>query len=258
MKYLKVPVFLCVLAVLTFPVFLQAMSEAEEPREVFHPQIRQTSGPVMVKGEMYATWEPAEPGMLLLSGDVVKTEKSGYALIEFASGTVEIFETTVMVIPSIDVKDRMKDIHEVFVEEGNTLFDINPLGVDRGFKFRTLNVQGGVKGTMFTVGYNEGQTSVDVYRGVVQVSDSEGSAETMVDLGAGDSLRVAEKDDFDNVEKFDPEDALGSYDYRVPPGLDGSGIPSDFNADPDNNGVRDRGIGEGRDKDDKVKDDDKD
>ena len=55
MKYLKFPVFLCVLAVLTFPVFLQAMSEAEEPREVFHPQIRQTSGPVMVKGEMYAT-----------------------------------------------------------------------------------------------------------------------------------------------------------------------------------------------------------
>lgn len=247
----KLSIFLGVMLVLTFPVVLLAMSSAEEPGEVYHPQIREASGPVMVKGEKYAIWEPAEEGMLLLAGDVIRTEKKGYAVIEFASGTVEIFETTVMVIPSTGLKDRKKDIREVIVEEGNTLFDINHLGVERGFEFRTLNVQGGVKGTMFTVGYNDGETSVDVYRGVVQVSDVEGSMETMVDMTAGDSLRVVDKDDFQDVEQFDPDEALDNYSYNVPPGLDGTGTPSDFNANPDNNGVRDRGAGEGLDKDDK-------
>jgi hypothetical protein len=251
MRDIKLSVLLSVIIVLTFPVFLQAMSSATEPGEVFHPQIKETSGPVMIKGEKHATWESAKKGMLLLSGDVLKTEKKGYAAIEFASGTVEIFETTVMVIPSVDLKDRKKDIREVFVEEGKTLFDINHLGVDRGFRFRTVNVQGGVKGTMFAVGYDEGETSVEVYRGVVKVSDPEESAETMVDLRAGDSLRVVSRDDFQNVESFDVDDAMESYIYRVPPGLDGIKTPSDFNANPDNKGVRDRGVGEGRDKADK-------
>jgi hypothetical protein len=254
MKALKLSVFLGLLMVLILPFPLRAMSEAVETKEVYHPQIRKTSGPVTVKGVKYAIWEPAAEGMLLLAGDVLKTEKDGYAVIEFASGTVEIFETTVVVIPSVGSYDRKKDIREVFVEEGNTFFDINHLGVEKGFEFRTRNVQGGVKGTMFTVGYREGRTSVGVYRGVVQVSDLEGSVETMVDLNAGDSLSVVEKEDFKDIEQFDPDEALENYSYNVPPGLDGSDVPSDFNANPDNNGVRDRGAGEGRDKDDKDKD----
>lgn len=240
--------------VVCFSGAAMAMSSADEQVDIFYPQIVETSGPVKVKGVKYEIWEPAEEGMLLLAGDMLKTGEGGYATIEFPSGTVELYETTVMVIPSIGVKDRKKDIREIAVEEGNVLFDINPLGVERGFEFRTKNVQGGVKGTVFTVSYIDEGTTVNVYRGVVQVSDLLGTEETLVDLKAGESLRVEGQADFQDVTRFDADTALADYSYNVPPGLDGKGLPADYNANPDNNGVRDRGQGVGRDKQDKDKD----
>jgi len=246
MGNLKKCLILVFLMTLSMPAVLSAMSGSGNPEEVFHPQIKETKGPVMVKGKMYAVWEPAEEGMLLLAGDVVRTEKGGFARIEFPSGTIEIYETTVMVIPSIGPDNRKKDIRDVVVEEGSVLFDINPLGVERGFEFRTKNVQGGVKGTLFTVSYKEDGTSVNVYRGVVRVSDLEGSEETTADLTAGSSVRIKERPDFGKVHRFDPQSALEDYSYDVPPGLDGKGLPSDSNANPDNRGVRDRGKGLGR------------
>ena len=247
MRCLSGTLVLVAIIFLGFPGVLCAMSSSEEPGEVYHPQVRETSGPVMVKGAKYSIWEPVEEGMLLLSGDVLKTGKEGFARIEFASGIIDIYETTVMVIPSIGIHERKKDFREVVVQEGNVLFDINHLGVERGFEFRTKNVQGGVKGTMFTVSYLEGGTSVSVYRGVVQVSDLEGSENTQVKLTAGKTVRVEKRTDFNVVRGFDPEIALENYKYNVPPGLDGKGIPSDYNANPDNNGVRDRGTGHGKD-----------
>ena len=247
MKLFSGTMVLAVSIVFSLPGALCAMSSGEEPGQVYHPQIRETRGPVMVKGAKYSIWEPAEEGMLLLSGDVLRTEKKGFARIEFASGIIELYETTVMVIPSIGIQERKKDFREVVVQEGNVLFDINPLGVERGFEFRTKNVQGGVKGTMFTVSYVEGGTSVNVYRGVVQVSDLEGSEDTQVELVAGKSVRVKKRPDFNVVQDFDPALALESYSYNIPPGLNGKGLPADNNANPDNNGVRDRGTGHGKD-----------
>jgi len=219
------------------------MSSAEEPGEVFHPQIREIRGPVMVKGAKYSIWEPAEAGMLLLSGDVLRTEKGGFARVEFASGIIELYETTVMVIPSIGVQDRKKDIQEVIVQEGKTLFDINPLGVQKGFQFRTKNVQGGVKGTLFTVSYLNDGTAVNVYRGEVFVSDLEGTPGTMKSLDKGKALRVNHDSGFSNVKRFDPESALEDYKYNIPPSLDGKGLPADYNANPRNKGIRNRGTG---------------
>ena len=247
MRFFSGTMVLAVSIVFSLPGALYAMSSGEEPGQVYHPQIRETRGPVMVKGAKYSIWEPAEEGMLLLSGDVLRTEKKGFARIEFASGIIEVYETTVMVISSIGIQERKKDFREVVVQEGNVLFDINPLGVERGFEFRTMNVQGGVKGTMFTVSYLEGGTSVNVYRGVVQVSDLEGSEDTQVELVAGKSVRVKKRPDFNVVQDFDPALALENYSYNIPPGLNGKGLPSDNNANPDNNGVRDRGTGHGKD-----------
>ena len=230
-------IFLCL------PAGLRAMSSGEEPGKVYHPQVRETIGPVVVKGAQGSIWEPVEEGMLLLSGDVLKTDKVGFARIEFASGIIELYETTVLAIPSIGVQDRKKDIQEVSIEEGKALFDINPLGVERGFEFRTKNIQGGVKGTMFTVSYLDGGTSVNVYRGVVRVSDLERSESSQVELLAGNTVRVEKRTDFRGVQKFDPELALDNYRNNIPPGLDGKGFPADYNANPGNKGVRKRGAG---------------
>jgi hypothetical protein len=243
MRFFSGTMVLAVSIVFSLPGALCAMSSGEEPGQVYHPQIMETRGPVMVKGAKYSIWEPAEEGMLLLSGDVLRTDKKGFARIEFASGIIELYETTVMVIPSIGNQERKKDFREVVVQEGNVLFDINPLGVERGFEFRTKNVQGGVKGTMFTVSYLEGGTSVNVYRGVVQVSDLEGSEDTQTRLVAGNLVRVEKLTDFRAVQQFDPDLAMENYSYNVPPGLTGKGFPSDYKANAKNKGVRNRGAG---------------
>ena len=241
MRSLVYMLVLAVSIVLSLPATVCAMSSAEEPGQVFHPQISEIRGPVMVKGAKYSIWEPAEEGMLLLSGDVLRTEKSGFARIEFASGIIEIYETTVVVIPSIDVVENKKDIREVIIEEGKTLFDINPTGVENGFQFRTKNVQGGVKGTLFTVSYLNDGTAVNVYRGKVFVSDLDGTPGTMTSLAKGKALRVEGDSGFSNIRGFDPDFALEDYKYNNPPGLNGKGLPADYNANPGNNGVRNRG-----------------
>ncbi|MCJ7499831.1 FecR family protein [bacterium] len=243
MRFLGGTMLLAVSIVFCLPGVLCAMSGSEELGQAYHPQIRETRGSVMVKGAKYNIWEPAERGMLLLAGDILRTEKGGFARIEFASGIIELYETTVMVIPSIGVQDRKKDIQEVSIEEGKALFDINPLGVERGFEFRTKNIQGGVKGTMFTVSYLEEGTSVNVYRGVVRVSDLERSESSQVELLAGNTVRVEKRTDFRAVQKFDPELAIENYRNNIPPGLDGKGFPADYNANPGNKGVRKRGAG---------------
>jgi len=242
-KYFMTNFVLVLGLVMTVPAPLWAMSSSGEPTRAYHPQVRETRGPVMIKGAKYSLWEPAEKGMLLLSGDVLRTEKGGYARVEFASGVIELYETSVLVIPSIGVQDRKKDIQEVVVEEGKALFDINPLGVERGFQFRTKNIQGGVKGTLFTVSFLEGGSAVNVYRGVVQVSDPARTEETRVELKAGKSVRVEKRADFKKVSGFDPSVALEDYQHRVPPGLNGKGLPADNNANPRNKGIRKRGGG---------------
>jgi len=223
------------------------MSGAEKAPDFFHPTISEIKGEVAVKGVKTNSWEEARQGMLLLSGDTLRTKEGGFARIDFAGGVMEIYETTVVVIPSVDLQDRKKDLQEVFIEEGKTLFDINPRGVERGFRFRTKNIQGGVKGTLFTVSYLENGTSVNVYRGVVQLrsrEESEGGPEVL--LKAGNSVRVRSKEDLGDIKGFDPSFALEDYRNNLPPGLDGKGLPADYNADPDNRGVRSRGEGLGR------------
>ena len=208
-------VLMIVLLLLCLPAVVVAMSSADGAPEAFHPTITEVKGQVEVKSIKYPVWEEVQEGMLLLTGDILRTKKGGFARIEFASGIIELYETTVMVIPSIGVQDRKKDIQEVIVDEGKALFDIDPLGVERGFEFRTKNIQGGVKGTLFTVSYLEGGTAVNVYRGKVQVSDLEGSEDTQVELLAGYAVRVENRTDFSNVQEFDPESGLEEFNNKV-------------------------------------------
>lgn len=228
---------------LFLPSILCAMSTADELTQVFHPIVKETRGPVVVKGMKYSLWEEARVGMLLLSGDILRTEEEGFARIEFPSGTIELYENTVIVIPSIEFEERKKDIRDVVVESGNTLFDINPTGVERKFQFQTRNVQGGVKGTLFTVSYLREGTAVNVYRGIVHVYDLEGSPYSQVELFAGEAVRVEMISDFKLVRGFDPEYALENYKYNIPPGLNDKGLPADYNANSKNKGKRNRGVG---------------
>jgi len=214
-----------------------------ETSSAFHPVITGIEGSVKVMGLKYSLWEPATEGTLLLSGDMVKTGWGSRAEVRFLSGTVQLYENSLLVIPSIGVQDRKKDIQEIVVEEGDVLFDINPMGVERQFEFRTRNIQGGVKGTVFTVSYVHDGTTVNVYEGTVWISEPGRERVNLKVLEAGDAIRIESSRDFSSdVRGFDPDYNIEDYSYSVPPGLDSqSRLPADYNADPDNNGVRTRG-----------------
>ena len=103
----------------------------------------------------------------------------------------------------LGVQERKKDIQDVVVEEGDALFDINPLGVQRQFEFRTKNIQGGVKVTVFMVSYvNEG-TTVSVHKGTVWVSEPGRDKGKVKVLEEGDAIRLEAVDDFNDVLVFD-------------------------------------------------------
>ena len=244
-KHFKATVLLAALLTLPFTVFAGDTVKGDG-ESAYHPLITHVKGDVMVMGENQSEWEPAEGGTLLYSGDIIKTGVDASAEIMFLSGKVQLYQNAVLIIPSTGVQDRKKDIKEVFVEEGSALFDINPTGVKREFEFRTKNLQGGVKGTRFTVSYLEGGTSVAVYRGKVVVSDLDRSEKSMKSLTAGRSVRAEGEKGFGKIRGFDPEFDVDNYSYTVPPGLDSRGMPADYNANPDNRGVRDRGAGGGR------------
>lgn len=218
----------------------------DDPTTAYHPVITMLEGSVKVMGEKYGVWEPAEVGLLLLSGDVVKTDRGSSAEIQFLSGKVRIYENSMLVVPSIGVQDRKKDIQDIVVDEGDVLFDINPLGLQKHFEFRTKNVQGGVKGTVFMVSYVNDGTTVSVYRGTVWVSGLGEAKAMMKVLKAGQAIRFDTGDeDFNDIREFDPDDSCiqdyQDYTYNAPPGLDDQDrVPSDSNANEDNNGVRTR------------------
>jgi hypothetical protein len=230
-------------AVLLLPgVVYAGNTNGDVSNSVYHPLITHVDGNVRVMGKKHSVWEPAEVGTLLLSGDIVKTGADASAEIMFLSGKIQLYQNSVLIIPSTGVQSRKKDIKEIVVEKGNALFDINPLGVRREFEFKTRNVQGGVKGTKFTVSYLENGTSVVVYKGKVIVSDLDRSRETKRDLIAGTAIRVEDEGPFKEARVFDPDFDINEYNYAVPPGLDSRGMPADNNANPKNKGVRKRGI----------------
>ncbi len=240
----KVLTLTIVLLLAVSPLAAEARGTSEgSPGKAYHPLITALDGTVKVKGIKYGIWEPAEVGTLLLSGDIVKTGSDSMAEVQFISGKVQLYENSVMIIPSIGVQLRKKDIEEIVVQDGSVFFDINPMGVMREFEFRTKNVQGGVKGTMFTVTYMDQTTSVNVYDGVVEVSDAERNDDSKVRLIKGNSLMVEESSGFGKVKNFDPSSALEQYKYNISPGLVGKGVPSDYRADPSNKGKRIRGQG---------------
>ena len=215
---------------------------AQDDVAAYHPVVTVVEGSVKVMGLKYSMWEPVTEGTLLLSGDTVKTGWNSRAEIRFLGGTVQLYENSVLIIPSIGVQDRRKDIQEVVVEEGDVLFDINPIGVKRQFEFRTKNIQGGVKGTVFRVSYVHEGTTVNVYEGTVWVSAVGRERAGLKVLEAGSSIRVDSTCDLAAADRTSTTADLADYSYSVPPGLDSqSRLPSDFNADPDNEGLRTRG-----------------
>ena len=199
---------------------LQAMGSTDSAMgriKAFHPVITLEKGEVTVKGSESEGWEQASVGMLLFSGDTVVTGKASQAEIQFASGAVRIYENSSIVIPSIGENSRLKDVREIFIDNGAGTFKINPQGTKGGFEFRTKTVQGSVRGTVFTVTVKKNRTMVAVFSGMVEVSDSEGTPGSSVTLEKGQAIIASDSEGLGEVKSIDTLDAWKDWENDSTP-----------------------------------------
>ena len=149
-------------AAIVLAVFLMVFSmdlRAEERNTASSPPVvTSVEGSVKIIGKSGPAWRTARVGTLLRSGDRVKTGPKSISEIRFPSGKIRLYENSVLIVPDIRGRGGDRDIRRVVVRDGSAVFDINPQGVRRKFEFRTRNVQGGVKGTRFAVGYRDGES----------------------------------------------------------------------------------------------------
>ena len=250
---MKLRVFLLpVILILAAAGNLQAMGSTDSAIgriKAFHPVITLEKGEVTVKGAESEGWEQASVGMLLFSGDTVVTGKASQAEIQFASGAVRIYENSSIVIPSIGENSRLKDVREIFIDNGTGTFKINPQGTKKGFEFRTKTVQGSVRGTVFTVTVKTDKTIVTVSSGLVEVSDSEGTPESSVTLEKGQGIISDSSEGLGEVLSFEPKNVWDDWEKNNTPdttSLDPIDTVND--SDKDSKGTKDHGAGVGSNK----------
>ncbi|MDH3212375.1 MAG: FecR family protein [Myxococcales bacterium] len=113
------------------------------------------------------SWRPAEAGEALAPGDVVRTGRDGRVELDLGTGTVRLYGDSLMRIPA----DAMgpHGAEAVRIERGHSRFDVLRRDDASRFEVRMPEVVVSVKGTRFSVGFDERQASVSVYRGLVGV-----------------------------------------------------------------------------------------
>jgi len=198
-KYLLI----LVLMVAFMPVTAYGMASFDYP--VVNPILSVVDGDVTIKWSGMSQWDAAEAGMLLNSGDSVKTGPGSKAEISCATGKMRLYENTVIIIPEVVDEGDKKDIRKVKLEDGAGIFKIKKRGVEKGFEVHTKHIIAGVKGTLFAVvtSIDDDFSRVAVYSGVVEVTDTAGTPETATELGKATSID-AQPGGLSDVQDFEP------------------------------------------------------
>ena len=209
-----------ILAVALMPVTAYGMASFDYP--VVNPILSVVDGDVTIKWSGMSQWDAAEAGMLLNSGDTVKTGPASKAEISCATGKMRLYENTVVIIPEVVDEGDKKDIRKVKLEDGAGMFKIKKRGVEKGFEVHTQHIIAGVKGTLFAVvtSIDDDFSRVAVYSGVVEVTDTAGTPETAIELGKDTSVD-AHPEGFSDVQDFESGGEwngwLGSSQYLDTP-----------------------------------------
>jgi ferric-dicitrate binding protein FerR (iron transport regulator) len=180
---------------------------------VQQPVLSIAEGDVTVKPAA-GDWGAASAGMLLNTGDSVRTGPGAKAEISCATGKMRLYENTIIVIPEVVDEGDKKDVRQVNLEEGTGLFRIRKRGVEKGFEVHTQQIIAGVKGTLFAVQTTGqgGYSRVAVYSGLVEVSDLKRSPGSINLLGKGQAVEARENGDGSTDTKdFDPDNAWGRW-----------------------------------------------
>jgi len=146
------------------------------------------------------TWQTVSGEVHLQPGDVLRTGAKSKAELEFQGGVIRMYENTILELPK-EVKQvaktRITEKTTTQLRQGKSIFKILKDSLERPFEVVTPSLIAGVKGTIFKVIQEEQVKSVEVFEGLVEVSNRE-RLEERVNVGMG------QKTLFENGRLTDP------------------------------------------------------
>jgi hypothetical protein len=168
------------LALAALAISVHAGAEADAPAA----HVLRVSGVVEVTSVGKPGWRPARAGLALPAGATLRTGDTGRAEVALASGTVRVYENSLLRVPGSD-----REAERVRLDKGAALFDVT---LPRGGQFHveTPEAVAAVKGTRFLVETARGSVAAGVYEGVVELSElgRDAAAPVLVREGFGAML----------------------------------------------------------------------
>lgn len=136
-------------------------------------QVLFVDGPVEIGSGEPPAWRPAQVGDTLSPGDSVRTGYKARAELDLGSGTVKLYENSLLRLPSTGMGES--GANAVEQEQGTSLFNILRRGIGEDpFKVKTPEAVVMVKGTQFSVSVDTGLATISVFSGLVGVTALEG------------------------------------------------------------------------------------
>ena len=158
-------------------------------------------------------WQKVSGEVHLQPGDVLRTGAQSKAELEFQGGVIRMYENTILELPKEVKQEAKKRISKKTMTQlmkGRTIFKIIKDSLERPFEVVTPSLIAGVKGTIFKV-IEEGQVkSVEVFEGLVEVSNRE-RLEERVSVGKGQRTLI-ENGRFRNPLPFEGRQGWEDWD----------------------------------------------
>ena len=153
MKTLKIFLIMILLTNFVPPVFAQELKEAKRNAKVVDIQ-----GEVLVRLQKAKIWQPAETGMVLNEGDIIKTKDNSTAVIHVMDGEqqaamVDIKKNSQLMIAELRTDKKNLVEHTLLdLAIGKILVTARKLHEKKSkFEIKTPTSIVGIRGTTFTV-----------------------------------------------------------------------------------------------------------
>jgi len=149
-------------------------------------------GQVVHKTSGGTIWQKVSGEVHLQPGDVLRTGAQSKAELEFQGGVIRMYENTILELPK-EVKQGAKNhiTKKTLAQlmKGRSIFKIIKDSLERPFEVVTPSLIAGVKGTTFRVTQENQVKSVEVFEGLVEVSNRE-RLEERVNVGMGQKTLI--------------------------------------------------------------------
>ena len=218
-RFLTNFVFCLMLVNLTADV--KAMSGGKQTGGAVNPVIAKKRGHATVKGSKLGVWEPVVKNTLIFSSDFISTAPDSWVRLEFNRGSIEIYGSSLLYVPSTKNAQGEMDITKVELINGTARFDINKGESSPFFRFETENTAGVVKGTVFVVTTDKHRTSIAVYKGKVSLQNKEHSKNRELSLSSGKVVTIMEDGSVEDIVAFNARKAFSLLCEGVKPDISG-------------------------------------